>query len=402
MYQPPKMVEAVLKNGMRAICIQAPSKIARIAFLIAIGSADDGEQYGTAHLLEHLLANGEQNRPAYQSFLNWENRGLDPYAYTSYKTTGFSFEGPANIIPRTIPELAEKIFVPMFTGEDVKRERKIILEEYRETKGDDEAQVALHRFFFPKYPEIWHSAVGYPASIRKLTLRTCQSFHQKWYGAQNTLFVYSGPEPSEKILPILDALSIPIAKQKAQIPITSILPMFRDGKINKQAYPGILVCTAVPENFMERQKMHILHQLLEVTLFKKLRIQKALIYGTDSEWNMLPCNMHALRIPVQTRRIPTVTTMTQEVLRAFSEGRIPKTNLRTSQHRLERERQLNKEQLHADREKWIDTVCEAWLLGASVEDLREMDSWQIDWSEIKKLARTYFHPDRIGILQLIP
>src|SRR5688572_8381276 len=132
-----------------------PEKKVELRLAVNVGSVqEDNDQKGLAHFMEHMGFNGSKNFPK-NELVNYLQKvgvkfGADLNAYTSFDETVYILP-----IPSDDPEVVEKGFTVLedwafnniLDKEEIEKERGVVLEESRLSKGSDER---MSRKYFPK------------------------------------------------------------------------------------------------------------------------------------------------------------------------------------------------------------------------------------------------------------
>ena len=130
-----------LPNGIRIIHKEVGhTKIANIGLMLDMGSRDETvEEQGLAHFLEHMAFKGTQKRNSYHIIDRLESLGGELNAYTTKEKICFYASLLDNHIEKAVELLADITFNSTFPEKEIKKEKKVILEEmsmYRDTPED--------------------------------------------------------------------------------------------------------------------------------------------------------------------------------------------------------------------------------------------------------------------------
>ncbi|RYZ54674.1 MAG: insulinase family protein, partial [Proteobacteria bacterium] len=142
------MLRKHLDNGLD-VCIQESSfsKMFALQCWINVGSIHEqaGEE-GMSHCLEHMLFKGTRKFAVGELSRRVEFLGGEMNAYTSFDHTVFYLTLPSMHAAEAVEILAEAIFHSTFDGEELNREKEVILEEMK--RGEDSPSHALGRKIF--------------------------------------------------------------------------------------------------------------------------------------------------------------------------------------------------------------------------------------------------------------
>ncbi|HVK96577.1 MAG TPA: pitrilysin family protein, partial [Flavisolibacter sp.] len=167
-----------------------PEKKAELRLVVNVGSVmEDEDQRGLAHFMEHMAFNGTKNfkKNELVDFLQkiGVKFGADLNAYTSFDETVYILP-----IPSDKPDLVEKGFTVLedwafnnlFDKDEIEKERGVVLEESRLSKG---AQDRMSKKYLPKlfngskYAE--RLPIGDDEVLKTFKPETLQKFYKQWY-----------------------------------------------------------------------------------------------------------------------------------------------------------------------------------------------------------------------------
>ena len=141
----PQITMGQFKNGLRYYirANKKPEKRAELRLVVKAGSIlEDDDQRGLAHFLEHMAFNGTKNFPKHELLAFIESLGMrfgaHLNAYTSFDETVYMLH-----VPTDKPGALEKSFQVLqdwaqnisFDPPEVEKERGVVLEEWRSSRG---------------------------------------------------------------------------------------------------------------------------------------------------------------------------------------------------------------------------------------------------------------------------
>jgi zinc protease len=167
-----------------------PEKKVELRLVVNAGSVlEEADQRGLAHFMEHMGFNGSKNFPK-NELVNYLQKtgvkfGADLNAYTSFDETVYILP-----IPSDNPETVEKGFTVLedwafnnlMDKNEIEKERGVVLEESRLSKGANER---MRRQYFPRlfngsrYAE--RLPIGNDTVLRTFKPETLQRFYKQWY-----------------------------------------------------------------------------------------------------------------------------------------------------------------------------------------------------------------------------
>jgi zinc protease len=167
-----------------------PEKKVELRLAVNAGSVlENDNQRGLAHFMEHMGFNGSKNFPK-NELVNFLQKsgvkfGADLNAYTSFDETVYILP-----VPTEDPEMVEKGFTVLedwafnnlFDKAEIEKERGVVLEESRLSKGSFER---MSRQYFPKlflgskYAQ--RLPIGTDTVLKSFKHETLRSFYRNWY-----------------------------------------------------------------------------------------------------------------------------------------------------------------------------------------------------------------------------
>jgi zinc protease len=169
---------------------QKPEKKLELRLAINAGSVLENEdQRGLAHFMEHMGFNGSKNFPKNElvDFLQKSGVafGADLNAYTGFDETVYILPIPTDeptVVEQGFTVLEDWAFNNLFDKDEIEKERGVVLEESRLSKGSDER---MRRLYFPKlfngskYAE--RLPIGKDEILKNFSPATLTSFYKNWY-----------------------------------------------------------------------------------------------------------------------------------------------------------------------------------------------------------------------------
>ncbi len=223
----PDVLTGQLDNGMTYYVLKNAYPENRISLRLAVkvGSiAEDENQLGVAHLIEHMCFNGTEHFEK-NSLINYaESIGMDfgaeVNAYTSFEETVYQLE-----IPADNPEFLETALLIFhdwasavtFDPEELDKERGVVTEEWRGRLGLNGRLVdAVLPFELADSPYVGKLPIGSMDVIANISRDEVVAFYKKWYQPQNMAVIISGdldPAAAENLIKEKMGI-IPAAKEK--------------------------------------------------------------------------------------------------------------------------------------------------------------------------------------------
>jgi zinc protease len=169
------------------------------------GAADErAGETGAAHMLEHVLFKGTARRKVGAIAHEIEAAGGDINAWTSYEQTVFHTVVPARELHTGLDVVADALQHPAFDAEEFERERRVVLDELRQSE-DDAGRALMSELVqatFPDHP-FGRSIAGKADDVRGLARDRVKDFFRREYVASNITLVVVGDFQPEPVLAMI-------------------------------------------------------------------------------------------------------------------------------------------------------------------------------------------------------
>ncbi|HET9747343.1 MAG TPA: pitrilysin family protein, partial [Chitinophagaceae bacterium] len=167
-----------------------PEKKVELRLAVNAGSVlENDNQRGLAHFMEHMGFNGTKNFKKNELVDYLQKAGVefgaDLNAYTSFDETVYILPIPTDdpkVVEQGFTVLEDWAFNNLFDKEEIEKERGVVLEESRLSKGSFER---MSRQYFPrlfngsKYAE--RLPIGTDDVLKNFKHETLQNFYKSWY-----------------------------------------------------------------------------------------------------------------------------------------------------------------------------------------------------------------------------
>lgn len=177
-------------NGYKVLVHNNEHNLARVQVVVNVGAFNETKEnsFGAAHYLEHMAFKGTEFNE--YKYLNKEISKLgDTNACTSEDRTIYYINCRSSHVKEALDLLLEMLFYPKFLEEEFKKEKTVILEEYKTRINDPGC------FFWDKLSEEFrnaHRVIGTENSISNMTIESLRKFRKQNYTKQNILFTVIG------------------------------------------------------------------------------------------------------------------------------------------------------------------------------------------------------------------
>lgn len=150
-------------------------------------------EYGLAHFIEHMLFKGTSRYDAQALADELDRVGGQVNASTNVETLGLTAYCIDEKAPRALELLIHMLMDSIFPDDEIRRERNVVLEEYKmyEDTPDDLIVDHFFRNLWPGSP-LGRPVLGTPASIRRFSSSRIRDFLQREFLPSRVLVTFAG------------------------------------------------------------------------------------------------------------------------------------------------------------------------------------------------------------------
>lgn len=280
-------------NGVRVLHLENSSFLINIQILTNVGSAAEGPQeYGLAHILEHMFFKGSRKRPGGSTISRAANDiGGKLNAYTTYDHTAYYITVLNDSFEEGFDILADMYQHPLFPEEEFARELNPILSELREQEDSPESFLS-ERCMQDYFGSAYHPVIGTAQTIRGATVSMMHGFRSRYYGRENTMIVVVGGIEERRVRQVIEEHYLDEGEVETPAPIAARWQA-GEARLTKagiqEAYYELLF-PALPSSHPDRYKQDVMNYILggneSALLFERIRDELGLsCYGVYS-WTL--------------------------------------------------------------------------------------------------------------------
>ncbi len=184
-----------LENGLTILTETMPdARSASLVFWFNKGSRHEPfELNGVSHFIEHAVFKGTATRSAFDIAVEIDRLGGNFDAFTSHETTGFGLKVVDKQLPRAFDLLADMLVNPRFDERELRRERRVIIEEMKMVEDTPEEFLGeiFQAGFFPNH------ALGLPIegtrkSVRAFNSKVTSEYYARIFQPENLIIAAAG------------------------------------------------------------------------------------------------------------------------------------------------------------------------------------------------------------------
>src|ERR1700722_14239236 len=187
--------QEVLPNGL--VVITEPMEHVHsvsVGIWLRTGSRrEPPELNGISHFIEHMVFKGTRRRSAEDIAREVDRVGGMLDAFTSKEMVCFNTRVLDEHLPKAFDVLADMVLEPKFAGEDIDREKSVVLEEIRMTQDNPEDLV--HELFTQNFwspHALGKPILGTPETVSALTRETLDDWFARSYAPNNLVITAAG------------------------------------------------------------------------------------------------------------------------------------------------------------------------------------------------------------------
>ncbi len=196
-----------LPNGLTVLSEYMPGvrSVAFGAWVRAASIHEPPDRMGVSHLLEHMVFKGTPKRSARDIALALEGLGGSLDAYTAREHTSFQARVLDEHLAEAADVIADLVFRPLLRAEDLRLERKVVLEEISMVDDTpDDLVFELHNeAMWGRHP-YGYSILGTRDTVSRLEVADLRALHARAYHPPQLVVACAGHVEHEALLAVLE------------------------------------------------------------------------------------------------------------------------------------------------------------------------------------------------------
>ena len=191
-----------MSNGLQLVHQRIESPVAYCALMMNAGSRDElKNEYGAAHLLEHLIFKETGKRKAHHILSRMENVGGELNAYTTKEDTCIHAAFLNHHYARSLELFSDIVFNHQISEKLFQLERNVVIDEIKSSK-DSPSDVIFDEFdelLFPGHP-LGRNTLGTISSVSRLEKASVERFAARNYHPNRMVISSVGNIPFERLI----------------------------------------------------------------------------------------------------------------------------------------------------------------------------------------------------------
>jgi predicted Zn-dependent peptidase len=280
-----------LANGLRLVTEAMPHvRSVSIGVWLTRGSRHEpAERAGIAHFVEHMLFKGTQNRSAEDIAQQVDSIGGQLDAFTSKEYAGYYIKVLDEHLPLATDILSDLVSRPVFSAEDIEREKKVVLEEIKmvEDTPDDLVHELFAEAYWNGHP-LGRPILGTPDSVSGLDQSTLRRYFDDAYVAANFIVVAVGNLNHDAVRTLIEKAFSDVPGSGSAIPVAPpvVSPVVQIREKDLEQSHVCLGTVGLPQNHPDRYAAYALNTVLggsmSSRLFQNVREKRGLAYAVFS------------------------------------------------------------------------------------------------------------------------
>ncbi len=195
-----------LENGLTVVTENMPGvrSVALGAWIRRASAHETRQQMGVSHLLEHMVFKGTARRSAREIALSLESLGGSLDAFTAREHTSFQARVLDEHLSQAADVLCDLIFRPLLREEDLRLERRVVLEEIAMVDDmPDDLVFELHNAALWGDHPYGYTILGTRESVSGMSIAELSALQQAAYQPQHIVISAAGCVDHDALLDVL-------------------------------------------------------------------------------------------------------------------------------------------------------------------------------------------------------
>jgi predicted Zn-dependent peptidase len=287
--------KTVLPNGL-TILTERMEHVRSVAMGIWIKAGsrhETAEINGISHFVEHMVFKGTRSRTAQHIAREVDAIGGNLDAFTGKESICLNIKVLDEHVPLALDVLSDMVMNPVFSNEDIQRERGVILEEIK--MDEDNPDYLISEIFtqnFWKDHPLGKPILGTRETVKSFEQDTLFGYYGQRFHGGNIIFSAAGnlehDELIQKVVKRFEALPAGVNSGIEEPPKTVSRIILR----NKKALEQVQLCLGVPSPPIAHEQRYVTLVLntilgggMSSRLFQTIREERGLAYAIYSDLN---------------------------------------------------------------------------------------------------------------------
>jgi predicted Zn-dependent peptidase len=402
--------KSVLSNGLRIVTEELPHfHSVAVGVWLNVGSRDEtGAENGLTHFLEHMAFKGTPRRNVLDIAREIDQLGGMCNAFTTKEQTCFHGRVLAEHLPRLVDLLGDLVLRAHLAGQDLERERQVILEEIyaQEDNPEELVQVYFARNFWGDNAFGW-PILGEAEHIARVSREDLLTYRRMAYRPEDTVVAAAGRVRHQELVDLVVAgfqefaNGAPGRPRQAVGTHPGVYSLARDLEQVNLCLGAPGVAADDPRRYAATMLQLILGGNMSSRLFQVIREQLGLAYAIHAYVQFFSdAGLVGISVGVSPKNLEAVMAAIRDELAKFTREKVSEAELNAAQEHLRgsimlaaedcehRMLRLAKNELHFGRYLPLEEIIGGML--------------QVTPAQILELARELLRPAQWGVALLGP
>ena len=402
-----------LPNGLTVLSEYMPG-VRSVAFGVWVRAAsihEPRERMGVSHLLEHMVFKGTRERSARDIALALEGLGGSLDAYTAREHTSFQARVLDEHIAEAADVVADLVFRPLLRAEDLRLERKVVLEEISMVEDTpDDLVFELHNEAMWGPHPYGYSILGTRETVSRLEVADLRALHERAYHPPQLVVACAGHVQHDELLETLERTgwsAQPRGEETALAPppLAQSTPGYLHVDRDSAQTHIVIGSPTVAHNDPRRYAVVLVDTILgggmSSRLFQRVREELGLAYSVYTFQNFHPdTGVHGVYVGTAPETAKDAADAIREELDHVARDGLCEQDIGSGKRQLTGQITLSLESVSA-------RMYRAAAVALYDEPFRTLDDVlarvdAITAQEVAEACREYFAPDRQTVVSLGP
>ncbi len=407
--EPQAVQKTILPNGL---CVLSETmkhvRSVSLGMWIKAGSrAENAEENGIAHFIEHMVFKGTTNRSAEAIARSMDCIGGNMDAFTSKEMICFSAKVLDQHLPIAFEVLSDLVLNPLFREDDIQKERGVILQEIK--MDEDNPDYLVHEIFtqnFWKDHPLGRPILGTKDTVGKLDQEKLRRFYGQVFRPSNLVIAAAGNLEHGQLVDLTHQFFRDMRPEDSGAEELAPKSHSRITLRNKKQLEQVQVFLGLPSYPITHERRYawsvlngILGGGMSSRLFQNIRERQGLAYAVFSDLNPYrDTGVFSVYAGTSVQTVPQVIGSILHELRDLRDNLISEEELRRGKDSLKgslmlglestgsRMSNLARQEIYFERYMNMDEL------------IQRIES--VNAEEIREIAQDTFHTEKIALTAL--
>jgi predicted Zn-dependent peptidase len=407
------LYRTVLPNGLTVLSEHMPGvrSIAFGAWVRAASIHEPRERMGVSHLLEHMVFKGTSTRSAKDIALSLESLGGALDAYTAREHTSYQARVLDEHLEHAADVIADLVFRPLLRAEDLKLERRVVLEEISMVEDTpDDLVFELHNEALWGQHPYGYSILGTRDTVSALGVRELRELHERAYHPPQLIVAAAGNVHHDRLLETLERTGWTERPRGDETPLSAPTPVpappsyrhvSKDAAQTHIVYGSRMVAHGHPLRYAAVLVSTVLGAGMSSRLFQRVREELGLAYSVYTFQSFhADTGVHGVYVGTAPETASEAAAAIREELIQVAETGLTPEEIAAGKSQLKGQSTLSLESVSSRmyRAAGVDLYGEPYKTLDQL--LAEIDA--ITEEQVRLVCRDYFSPDAQTVVSLGP